>query len=149
MENRPAGYSLTIESWENDADNCKDVTIDGLKKGDVLFYLHLLKHFRSSSNGEQYYGNGEVSPETETRLIEETYAQYPPESDELNQEVQEILTDYRDDPQFVNELLGGPWWVDCYPWTRVFDSYTVHYIPLECEDVTEQFKDPCLQKLQY
>jgi hypothetical protein len=139
MTNHPAGYALTIHSWENDADNCKDVTLYGLKKGDVFFYLHLLKHFKSSSDGEQYYGNGEVTAETEIRLIEETYAQYPPESEQLKKEIQEILTDYRHDPQLVDDLLGGPWWVDCYSWTRVFDSYTVHYIPSDCEDVTTQF----------
>lgn len=139
MTRHPAGYALTISSWENDADNPKDVTLYGLKKGDVLFYIHLLKHFKSSSNGEQYYGNSEVSPETETRLIEETYKQYPPESDTLKAEIQEILTDFRHEPQFVEELLGGPYWVDYYAWSRVFDRYTVHFIPTDCEDVTSNF----------
>lgn len=140
MANRPAGYSLTITSWENDADYYKTVVLDGLKSGDVVFYIHLLQHFKSSSYSScmrTCFGGSEYDPKIEVDLIEKTFNRYPPESKELKETITEIITKYGDSPDFVDELLGGRCGEGCF-W-RTFESYEIHSIPKECADVTDHF----------
>lgn len=138
MANRPAGYSLTIESWENDADYYKTIVLDGLKSGDVVFYIHLLQHFKPNSYRRDYFGGSEYDPKIEVDLIEKTFNLYPPESKELKETITEIITEYRDSPDFVDELLGGRCG-EGYFW-RTFESYEIHNIPKECVDVTDHFR---------
>lgn len=137
MTNIPAGYTLIAASWENDADNCKDETLYGLSEADVRFYLNLLNRFRSHTFGG--LGNEDYEPEQETAAIEAAFNESPPDSPELLEDLKVTLSEYRDDPQFMENILGtwGHEWGG-RKW-RVFDSFQVNYVPEECPDRTSWF----------
>ena len=139
MTNIPAGYTLTVTSWENDADNYADKTLHGLSEADVRFYLNLLSRFRSRWDAGGGLGNSDYEREQETAAIEAAFNESPPDSLDLLDEVKVTLSEYRDDPQFMENILetGGHEWGGS-KW-RVFDSFQVNYIPEECPDCTSQF----------
>lgn len=137
MTNIPAGYTLTISSWENDADNYADKTLHGLSEADVRFYINLLNRFRSHNSGG--LGNEDYEPEQETAAIEAAFNESPPDSLDLLDEVKVSLSEYRDDPQFMENILetwGHEW--GSTKW-RVFERFQVNYVPVECPDCTSQF----------
>lgn len=135
--NIPTGYTLTLKSWENDADNYAEKTLHGLSEADVRFYLNLLNRFRSHSDGG--LGNEDYICSQETEAIEAAFQESPPDSKELLDDLKVTLTEYREDPQFMENILET--WGHDYglsKW-RVFDSFQVHYVPVECPDKTSWF----------
>lgn len=137
MTNIPAGYTLTITSWENDADNRADKTLHGLSEADVRFYLNLLNRFRSHRSGG--LGNEDCEREQETAAIEAAFLESPPDSQELLDDLKVTLNEYRDDPQFMENILetwGHEWGSNKW---RVFERFQVNYVPVECPDRTAWF----------
>ena len=140
MTNIPAGYQLSISTWENDYDNYKTETLNGLTSEDVQFYICFLNYFKRKG-----FGNETVDSETigiEERIaITEAYNQYPPSSPELLERVQSSLADWKDNPNeshdWITDLIG--FWNDG-EYYRVIEKIDVHYVPQVIEDVTQQFR---------
>ena len=124
----PPGYMLTVTTWENDADNYKSITLYGLKKGDVKFYLSFLEAFRSM-------GNEDISREAESSALTLAFKENPPESLDLLMDVQGMLK-CEDCSDFVYDLIGI--WNEGEMY-RVFERAKVHYVPDICLDVTKGF----------
>jgi len=139
----PSGYQLSVTTWENDADNCKTETIQGLTREDVKFYLHFLSHFRScwSAQKSSGYGNTEVSFEKERAALESAWRNFPPSSPELVKDVQDSLEYWATGHTHScdwDELVGIWSEGDFY---RVFDSFQVHFFQAPAPDVTDEFSD--------
>lgn len=133
----PKGYALTFTTWENDADNYAEKVLYCRSKADVKFYLNLLNRFRSHHEGG--LGNEDYETDQEVAAIEAAFNQSPPDSQELLDNIKVTLSEWRDDPQFM-EGFFETWGLDygINKW-RVFDSYKVHFIPKECPDCTAEF----------
>lgn len=147
----PAGYRLTIESWENDADNYKTKVMEGLQKPSVEFLIDFAKLFYSNNarrrpkgfgnmyeprNGEledfgeacRYIIDKHITKDTEQNLLQYFW-------DEDNNQFYEDQHDGVMELAYELGLSGGDFF------TRVLDSFKVEYIPNEIilQDVTEQF----------
>ena len=137
-----AGYRLTVNSWENDADYHQSITVDGLIKIQVEFLIKFLSLFTSDKYGNIY---GEISDAKEEALIKEVnqvislYRNNPNLERDFGNllNVEEIDLDLDDIISLVGDYLD---YSENY-YTRVFDGYIVEYLPedIHIEDVTEQF----------
>lgn len=144
----PAGYRVTILSWENDADNYKDTIHEGQSKERVEFIIALCKKFRSKNSAKGCFGNmyeastAEMAPAVKAvlALMEDYRAvlteveldildseELKEDEDELAYAVQELMTDFLDSGENTT--------------FRVFDGAKVEMIPHEItlEDVSAQF----------
>ena len=136
MSNIPAGYRLTIHTWENDGDCYTTQVIDGLVEKQVRFYIDLAKRF-VSENDQGSPGLGNAAHDTGMLLaVFNDVAKQHGYNDHLlsEEDIYDWLTEH---------ILGYPvcdGYCDEGPFCRVFDSFTVHYIPEEIEDVTEKFR---------
>lgn len=139
----PAGYRVTITSWENDADNYKDTVHEGLSKERVEYILELCKMFKSGSNNggktfgnmNEYDGNArfakaekavrEVLEKHRAVLNECELANLDGPEDEM--EVTEIMCEFLDASEFYT--------------FRVYSKAKVEHIPHQIimEDVTGDF----------
>jgi len=160
MNDIPVGYSLTITSWENDADCYKDVNFYGLAYEDVWFLIDLAKLFKSMNNygdpgfggGAWHWKNGEKNYFSDVyAAIDEVVEKYKNinVSSELYgqwstlREDAEIDPEYGDDGynQMIQELVSYP--EDEYyrgNYIRVFSGFTVRYYKAAVEDCTRDFE---------
>jgi len=130
------GYRVTITTWENDADNYKLVIKDGLSFDEVKFIADLCT-MHEGELGNMFEPSDEERDEYLSVL--RTLATKNNASsfiEDLNQladdfEFEDVMRDYLMELGFA----GG----DFY--SRVVDSFTVHYIPtvIKLDNVTEQF----------
>lgn len=143
----PAGYRLTVNSWENDGDNSKTEVFTGLSKEKTQYYVDLCKLLRVYSGGKREFGN--LYDPSEAKLtafsdavklivdnhpiVKRLFDEYVEAADGVN--VVDLYPEFALDDLFEMGLTGG----DFY--TRVCEQYTVEYIPndIVIEDVTEQF----------
>jgi hypothetical protein len=152
----PAGYRLSITSWENDGDNHQTEVLQGLSKERVEYLLAVCKLFTSGSNnngatfGNMYEGSAyqragacvaiaqvmeqhrDALTDGELEMLSEIVL------DEENDEYDEdTIADFGLD-DIVSELLS---YSECYTY-RVYDGAEVEYIPHEIrmDDVTGQFE---------
>lgn len=135
----PAGYRMSITSWENDADYYKTKILEGLSEDEVRFYAALLPLFKSGSNDAKCFGNlNEYSRRNESRLEEAQEA--------VNKVIEKfrgtvsdsVLDEFSEECACaVGELLG---FSEGYTF-RVFDKMKIEYIPnpVQFEDVTNKF----------
>ena len=154
----PEGFRLTIFSWENDFDNYREFTVNGIEKSDtVRFYIELCKLLRSK-NDTNYKGFGNMYQPTDNEFHEfgmEIYHTFFgfPNRECLPKEIQEIfvLEKYEESEdqssyiQLANEVMTeilfdffGP--SEDYE-TRVFEGFKVEYIPKEIafQNITGNF----------
>lgn len=138
----PAGYRITVETWENDLDNCNTKTISGLDFFTVKAYVALCKHFSQNSDPANLYGDN-VSDDT-LELFEEYARKFFTKYSKLLNEFDDFdatnnyFSDCLIDLLYNIGICGSS---DFF--TRVVDRYKVEYIAesIYIEDVTEQFKD--------
>ena len=139
----PAGYRVTITSWENDADNYKDTIHEGLTKERVEYILELCKMFKSgSNNGGKTFGNMNESDgaaqfakaEQAVRAVLEKHRTSLNHLELANLEAEE---DEMEVCEIVSEFIGSS---EFYTF-RVFSKAKVEHIPLQItmEDVTGDF----------
>jgi hypothetical protein len=137
MATIPAGYQLSITSWENDGDNYKTKILYGLTREDVQFYLHFLKPFGEEFGGEEI----RTGDNCEQIAIESAWNKFPPTSPDLVQDVTYSIEFWKENPHqtcdWVYETIGTDESGDFY---RVFDSFKVHYIKTPIDDVTDKFR---------
>ncbi len=140
----PPGYRLTVTSWENDGDNYRTKTVEGLSEGRLRYYVDLIKRFASSSNGgleRGFIGNLFEPNEREEQIYLKAMIEVlKTHRNEFNFEDDEALETYADciGDQILYSLglTGGDFF------TRVMESFKVEYVPHEIRiaDVTGQFK---------
>jgi hypothetical protein len=139
----PAGYRVTVTSWENDADNYKDTIHEGLSKERVEYILELCNLFKSgSNNGGKTFGNmHESTPlsrvakaEQAVRAVLEKYRAVLNECELENLECEEGDMEVC---EVVNEFIDS----SEYYFFRVYDIAKVEHIPhqIVMEDVTGDF----------
>lgn len=147
----PAGYRVTITSWENDADNYADTIHEGLTKERVEFILELCNLFLSKNGQYGKKGKGfgnmyepghdeQLAAEAAIRVVMEKHRAVLTE-DELEQlAIESDPDDEYGGPEFsemVSTFLDSS--EDYY--YRVYSGAKVELIPHEIrmEDVTDQF----------
>lgn len=144
----PAGYRVTISSWENDADNYKDVIIEGLSKERVEFVIKLCKLFRSKNQVPGCFGNMYEASEPEMApAIAAVLSLMNEHRAALDEGELSILTDddlKEDEYELaytVQEMVSGFLSSSEGTTFRVFDGAKVELIPHEItlEDVSAQF----------
>lgn len=116
-----AGYMMEIESWENDYDVVKIISIDGLISDEVKFYLEILHLFALNGFGNQ----SDVDEELLEKLINEIIEKYS------------LKRKFKLDN--ISDLLGYP--ENNSIMFRVYDSAKIYWIPKKIvfEDYSEEF----------
>lgn len=127
-----AGYRIHVTSWENDADNYRTKTMEGVAKEHLPFIVAACKLLTSKYDHQNGGGFGNI---------------YQGSTEDLDLALSELIDkhpdrpQYCDDPEGVSEcllyklgLMGGSEYT-----TRVFDSIKIEYIPenILIEDVTD------------
>lgn len=139
----PAGYRITVETWENDGDSNNTKVQVGLTKVEASFLADACRQFKSCNNRDAGVGNM-YDPDTkklqifEERMVElsarhpemknsEKYKDYFESEENISEAIHELLYDF--------SLTGGEFY------TRVCDSFKVEYIAedIYIDDVTEEF----------
>lgn len=118
------GYTLTVVSWENDADNynTKSVTYD--TKEEALLIAKMCKElFVSRNSNKGGIGNTHEGSE---EIAKQKILEYVEDNSEINKE---FLTQDDDIVDYIMEinydLLGSSEWY----YSRVFESATLTYSP--------------------
>lgn len=142
-----AGYRLTVNTWENDGDNCNSRTEDGLTESGVRFWVDIFKAHRSKNSGDGFIGNI-----------------YDPNEDEIEKYNAKIASIMREHPNAVfgifgvdlvdNEIsdkeladnfadIGHDWTLSSSEFhSRVVEDWVVEFTPVQLilGDVTDDFK---------
>ena len=154
------GYTLNIESWENDADFCRTQSFHGLSEVDVRFLLALAQLFRSMNNHSNpglaggcwhWEGGYEKWVRDIASAYDAVYNQFKdagvtpsvleqftidPDWIEDPDDVDQVFDAYYD---VVSKLVGIPQDEYHKAYIRVYDSFTVLHYSVAPQDVTEQF----------
>ncbi len=137
----PAGYRITITSWENDADNYNTKVMEGQTELDVKFWVDVCKMFRSKNRDKNAFGNMYDPSESEIEkfgtaafALFQRHPEWVKSADFSTIDV-EHAGEYLHEVAYDVALTGGEFY------TRVFDTIKIEYIPqqIELEDVTSKF----------
>lgn len=142
----PAGYIMTYQTWENDADNFKSHRFEGLteqKVKDIKEFLELFHSENYPKNGKRCFGNaygsldigGIISRHTAMvdAIVNSKYT--PEELEEIDDDFLEVEDEIR---VLISDYLGHS---SDYE-SRVYnDDLKILYNPTEVvlEDVTKKF----------
>jgi len=151
-KNISAGFQLVVDSWENDGDSPKTITLYGLSKEKVLFFLDFLKGF--DSDDERFCNQG-VEDELLIEYVDKVLLRHPLVAREIVKEyglgytVEDIpdeqdFSDYVSDSYYriVVDLLGSPenyHYQGEHNFCRVFEGAEVYFVPNEIANVTKDF----------
>ena len=127
-----AGYQITINSWENDGDNYKDITVGGLTKDRVKYIIAMCGLFTSNKYGNLYDARHDSQEVFLARL--DMLAVASAYTDVLEPDEIEYIGEEPSD--YISTFIGNG--ID-YTF-RVFDSYKVHLMPVDIADVTNEFE---------
>lgn len=134
MSTIKAGYRITVTSWENDADNYRTISKDGLTEAETQSYVDMLKLLKGSyCNNKNVFGNLYEPRDSE---IEQFKAAICPIMDKHGIEYeQEYPTDVFCD--IVGDFTG---YAEGYL-TRVVEKIVVERVPeeIKIEEVSNQF----------
>lgn len=136
----PAGYRLTVDSWENDADNRRTVVVEGLSFEKCAFYVELCKLMQDDRYRNLYEpddGEVEAAQKAFQRLVKKQLKKHGTvdiDFDDLDD--LEMLADHVGSILYDLGLAGGDYF------TRVCDAWKVEYIdaPIVMSDVSKEFK---------
>ena len=141
----PAGYRLTITSWENDADNYHTGTRHGLSRGELDFHLALCKLLRSRHDlKDQGYGNLVDYDGSFVAAVWHVLCKYEtllPDSIELPDEDGVNTNErYPDWFTYAYDIIQGYFGSSEYYFTRVYESCQIEYLPdeIKIKDVTSE-----------
>jgi hypothetical protein len=143
----PAGYRLSVTSWENDADNYQTTVHEGLEEERVEYILELCKLFKSKKR-KGCFGNMYDPSEIEREEVAEAIrAVMEKHRAVLTLEEIEVLdTPIIPEEEYADEGFSDVVcaFLECSPdyAYRVYERAKVEHIPHEIrmEDVTKQFK---------
>lgn len=135
----PAGYRLTVNSWENDGDASATKIVAGLTRTQVKYYLEFLKLLENDSEYSNMF-----DPTFEQ--IAAFHAEFVQIAKKYSAELVEACAPTGQHQVHaavvkLNEMLLG-WGSEGF-YTRVFESFKVEYFPEEIliQDVTEEFNN--------
>lgn len=135
----PAGYRLTVTTWENDADNYQTVIKEGIEDINLVKFYCELAQLHTSCNDHRRKGFGNL---------------YEPEEKEINDYLEEIdvlIKKYPDieiypgqpvtEADHVSDVIHELGLSGCEFFTRVCESIKVEYTPTDIvfNNVTEEF----------
>jgi hypothetical protein len=123
-----AGYRLTVVSWENDGDNYKTISVDGLTEEFVQFAVDVLGLLKGKFGNMYEPSTNEI--EKFRKAVEVVLDNHPKMRDEEDwnfDNIQDLICEYTDPSE--------------YYYTRVVEGMSVEYIPEEItlEDVSHKF----------
>ena len=127
-----AGYSVEIETWENDYDHVKTETYDGLSKVDAMYFIALCKLFKSENSDLSGFGNSNAN----YHAIFDKVKEIPIPEGVSYDLIYDTADEFHDG--FVCDVIGFAYESEYY---RVFESAQVFYFPEEinADDVTGEF----------
>jgi hypothetical protein len=125
----PAGYRLTIKSWENDGDAKQTVIVNGLTEARAAFYVDLCK-FCSDQFGNLY-----CPSKKERDLADSILTTIMINNNMVEKGNEKYVTDHARDYMYELGLCGGEYY------SRQCEDWKVEYLPepLTMEDVTDRF----------
>lgn len=139
----PAGYRVTVVTWENDADNYRTKVLEGLSESKARYLAEMADMFtrKNCHRGLNIANLFEPSERDMDRVFEafRVFAEKHPNEffydDDFDIENDEHLGDVIGDHLHKIGLCGGEFY------TRVTDSIKVEYIAtaIELQDVTKDF----------
>ena len=138
----PAGYRLSVTTWENDGDNYQTKMLEGLTKERVTALVALCKLFSSKNRGAgigNIYDPNDHERAKANRAISKVLKKYPEEFPFFVEGKEDDEEDGVSDSAWTLiydlGLAGG----DFY--TRVMERIKVEYMPTEVRlsDVTDEF----------
>jgi hypothetical protein len=133
----PPGYRISVTTWENDADNYRTETIEGVPEKHVPFIVAVCKLLRSK-NGRN-----------DTKCFGNMYEPSEHEMEAYHEALQKVIDQHPDRPKYCDDPEGVE---ECllyelgfgsseYYATRVFESIKIEHIPekITLQDVTSKF----------
>jgi hypothetical protein len=144
----PAGYRLSVTSWENDADNYHTEVKEGLTKEQTTALVGFIKLFKSEDDVAIGFGNllADHDDQEYEVAMTEIRKYLKPNLKSLTEVLNFRLDNFSvDDDEAYNNLIyelhGELFGSSEYFLFRVLDSYDVQYVPLTVElpDVTHEF----------
>ncbi len=149
----PAGYRITIKSWENDL-NCEATTIlEGLVKEQIQYVVELCSLFKRRTKFSNLYEPSSTVQRDLAKTVAEIILRHQPHSYDSEGIVESLVKEAVDsdnydqliefcrDDIFPKYMSSGD---SSYPFfTRVCESMKVEYIPetIRILNVTEEFVD--------
>lgn len=143
----PAGYRVTVDSWENDADAQRTIVKEGLDRDMAKFFVEFARLFYSQNNyrGPKRYGNM-YEPSREKlkdahaaakKVILDNWGAFQQMWDDVEKEElddEDCIWDLT--AELHHELFGGSEYH-----FRVLEKVKVEYLPVEIRlnDVTGEF----------
>lgn len=138
-----AGYRITVESYENNGDACRTVTVDGLSLDDAKFHARILSLINTTSQYGCMLSDDEELVDSfvyECRSIIDSgkYVVNGLHTLDTISTSNDVLFDFIKD-EILSQYVGYPEY-DIYA-TRKVDNITVEFIPTEIDlgDITSQF----------
>lgn len=138
-----AGYRITVESYENNGDACRTVTVDGLSLDDAKFHARILSLINTTSQYGCMLSDDEELVDSfvyECRSIINSgkYVVNGLHTLDTISTSNDVLFDFIKD-EILSQYVGYPEY-DIYA-TRKVDNITVEFIPTEIDlgDITSQF----------
>lgn len=132
----PAGYRLTVTSWENDADNYNTEVKEGLSLEKCRIYVDLCKLMHPDSEHANLYEPDEDELQALGAAYMEIALRHPDKAHEIEHLTDaDLVQDVLQDICYDLGLGGGDFH------TRVCSEWKVEYIPepIVLTDVTEEF----------
>lgn len=135
----PAGYRFTFDSWENDGDSPRKVTLQGLSEEHAQFVAELAKLIQARKTGlENIYDPDEKAKKKAYKVLWPVFEKYSSlfDADDMDLFKEDIgqMVDY------INEnMLGYP--SEDGVWLRVLETFEAEYFPgdVVSENVTARF----------
>lgn len=149
----PAGYRITVSSWENDADHCNTIIKEGLTEDQARFYCTMWSHMGSSSNGgraNQQFGNMYEPSDVEVEEFVEFFRTLFLNGGDVAKEIlcdghdvewDDLMDEGNDNfPSILGKIIGDFTGSGDF-FTRVVDTIKVEFVPvtITLTDVSDQF----------
>lgn len=138
-----AGYRITVESYENNGDACRTVTVDGLSLDDAKFHARILSLINTTSQYGCMLSDDEELVDSfvyECRSIIDSgkYVVNGLHTLDTISTSNDVLFDFIKD-EILSQYVGYPEY-EIYA-TRKVDNITVEFVPAEIDlgDITSQF----------
>lgn len=129
-----AGYGIIVDSWENDFDNFRSISVHGLTENEICCYVELaILLGKSSWEGPGCFGNIYNPSEEEVENFEDVLINIAAKYTNIFDE-EEHYVDYCQD--MLHDMFGSS---DYF--TRRCEDISVYYIPEEITlaNVTDKF----------
>lgn len=130
----PAGYRVSVTTWENNANNYQTKVVEGLSPKEVDFVVDLCMLHQDANNSSNCFGNiysiGAKKKDNHYKALQELINQHQNSKLPWGNSLEDVM-----DFLYDIGLTGG----DFY--TRVFETIKVEEVPTEIhlQDVTSMF----------